>query len=112
MHWGVDDDLTIVKIDIDADELDHVRNPIAAMNEAWVATFADADPADIVARFRELTSARLAALAAIFAAAGLVTGWSSTSTTTSPSSRCSRAPTVSGFVTARSRSRARPWRSR
>lgn len=50
---------------IDADELEHVHNPIAAMNEAWVASFADADPADIVARFRELTSARLAALTAM-----------------------------------------------
>ncbi len=47
---------------IDADSLDHVRNPIGAMNEAWVASYAHRPPGEILERFRDLTARRLDAL--------------------------------------------------
>ena len=47
---------------IDADALDHVRNPIGAMNEGWVASWADRPPAEVLAAFRDLTARRLVAL--------------------------------------------------
>ncbi len=50
------------EISIDATARDHVRNQIGAMNEGWVASCADQPPEVVLARFRELTSRRLAIL--------------------------------------------------
>ncbi|MBA2282978.1 MAG: maleylpyruvate isomerase family mycothiol-dependent enzyme [Acidimicrobiia bacterium] len=45
--------------DADAERPAHVRNDIGAFNESWVTGLATAPPADLVARLRELTTARL-----------------------------------------------------
>ncbi len=38
---------------------EHVRNDIGGFNEVWVAALADDAPADVLARFREITARRL-----------------------------------------------------
>lgn len=43
-------------------EFAHVHNAIGEMNEGWVLTFADRAPADVLARFREVTAERLGLL--------------------------------------------------
>lgn len=50
---------------VDAGSVDHVRNPIGAANEAWIATYADASAADVLAEFRSLTAQRLEVLRAM-----------------------------------------------
>lgn len=52
-------------VEIDADRLDHVRNPIGAANEAWVATFADRPTDEVLTEFRSVTAQRLAVLRAM-----------------------------------------------
>lgn len=52
-------------VTVDADSVEHVRNPIGEMNESWIATFADRSPADVLAAFRERTARRLDALDAM-----------------------------------------------
>lgn len=49
-------------VSVDGDALDHVRNPIGAMNEAWIATFATASPSELIDAFRSRTAQRLAVL--------------------------------------------------
>jgi uncharacterized protein (TIGR03083 family) len=51
--------------EIDVDGLGHVRNPIGAMNEAWIAIYAEKSPAEMLASFREITDVRLGELAAM-----------------------------------------------
>jgi uncharacterized protein (TIGR03083 family) len=50
---------------VDADSVDHVRNPIGAANEAWIASYADASDAEVLAEFRSLTAQRLEVLRAM-----------------------------------------------
>jgi uncharacterized protein (TIGR03083 family) len=52
---------------IDADAVEHVRNPIGQANESWIAHYADREPAELVEEFRSLTTARLAVLEAMTA---------------------------------------------
>ena len=47
------------------DDLHHVKNPIGKLNEQWIATYADATPAELLDEFHALTTARLAALEAM-----------------------------------------------
>ena len=49
----------------EADDLDHVKNPIGAANEAWIATYAEASPSELVDEFRLLTGDRLSVLEAM-----------------------------------------------
>ena len=49
-------------VEIGDDGPEHVRNPIGAINEAWVATYADRPPAELVEQFRSLTAERLTVL--------------------------------------------------
>lgn len=51
--------------DVDIAALPHVRNDIAAMNEAWIAGLADDAPAVMRARLRAVTTDRLAVLRAV-----------------------------------------------
>ena len=49
-------------IDIDRDSVPHVRNDIGVFNEVWVEAMRSVDPPEVLARFVEATTARLAAL--------------------------------------------------
>lgn len=49
-------------VTVDRDSRSHVRNDIGEFNEAWVVALAEASPADVLARFREITTARVDAL--------------------------------------------------
>lgn len=49
-------------VTVDADSLEHVHNPIGAMNEGWVASYADREASEVHTRFRELTRRRLSVL--------------------------------------------------
>ena len=51
--------------DVEVASLPHVRNDIAAMNEAWIVGLADVPPADIRDRLRTVTAERLAVLRAM-----------------------------------------------
>ncbi|TCP48448.1 uncharacterized protein (TIGR03083 family) [Tamaricihabitans halophyticus] len=51
--------------DSDVTELSHVHNEIGAMNERWVRSFRDHQPAAMRERFREVTTQRVAALRAM-----------------------------------------------
>jgi uncharacterized protein (TIGR03083 family) len=48
--------------EIDREANPHVKNDIGAFNEAWVESLRSLSPSDMLSRFREITSARLAAL--------------------------------------------------
>lgn len=52
-------------VEIDADAVAHVHNPIGAMNESWVATHARDTPGELLDRFRAVTAARLEILGAM-----------------------------------------------
>lgn len=49
-------------VEVRTDELAHVKNPIGAMNERWVASYADATPSELLDEFESLTTERLDAL--------------------------------------------------
>jgi len=49
------------------DSVEHVKNPIGAANEAWIATYADTPPSELVDEFRSLTQERLSVLEAMSA---------------------------------------------
>lgn len=51
--------------DVDLDTLEHVRNPIGAMNEPWVRALRGETGEQLLARFRDVTGKRRAALAAM-----------------------------------------------
>ncbi len=51
--------------DIDLGELEHVRNPIGAMNELWVRSLRGESGAELLQRFGDVTGRRRAALAAM-----------------------------------------------
>ena len=51
--------------EVDLRSLEHVRNDIGALNEAWVQSLRSSAPADVLARFRQLTGLRAAALEAM-----------------------------------------------
>jgi len=51
--------------DVDVSGFDHLRNPIAQANEAWVESLRTAPTADVLARFRDVTGRRLDALGAM-----------------------------------------------
>jgi len=53
------------EVDVDRSDGSHVRNDIGAFNEAWVESMRPMPPAQVLQRFRELTTARLAALDAM-----------------------------------------------
>ncbi len=46
-------------VEIDRDAIDHVRNDIGAMNETWVVAMRGLSPAQMLARFRQVTDRRL-----------------------------------------------------
>ena len=48
-----------------ADDVEHVKNPIGAVNESWIASYADRSPSELVDEFRSLTGERLAVLEAM-----------------------------------------------
>ncbi|MEZ5296226.1 MAG: maleylpyruvate isomerase family mycothiol-dependent enzyme [Ilumatobacteraceae bacterium] len=48
-----------------ADDVEHVKNPIGAVNESWIAPYADRSPSELVDEFRSLTGERLAVLEAM-----------------------------------------------
>jgi uncharacterized protein (TIGR03083 family) len=52
-------------VTIDRETSTHVRNDIGAFNEQWVEALRHAAPADVLARFRSLTAARLDTLGAM-----------------------------------------------
>jgi uncharacterized protein (TIGR03083 family) len=52
-------------IEIDREASDHVRNDIGMFNEQWVESFRPSPPSELLERFRELTTVRLAALNAM-----------------------------------------------
>lgn len=52
-------------VTIDRDAFPHIRNDIGAFNETWVVGLAGATPAELVERYREITSERLAAVRAM-----------------------------------------------
>jgi len=52
-------------VDIERDVNRHVRNDIGAFNEQWVESLRAVPPNEVLARFRELTGARLTALNAM-----------------------------------------------
>jgi len=54
-------------VEIETGGLDHVKNPIGAMNEQWIATYADAPPHELLTEFKALTTERLATLEAMTA---------------------------------------------
>ena len=62
-------------VDIDRGRRVHVRNEIGAFNERWVAAMSGATPAEVLARFRDHTSRRLAALGEMSAAAWEAVGF-------------------------------------
>jgi uncharacterized protein (TIGR03083 family) len=49
-------------VDADLAALPHIRNDMGAANEAWVATFADATPEEVLAGLRDRISQRVEAL--------------------------------------------------
>jgi uncharacterized protein (TIGR03083 family) len=49
-------------VTVDRDANPHVRNDIGQFNEVWVQALRDESPADVLARFDDLTARRLAAL--------------------------------------------------
>lgn len=51
--------------DVDVSGFDHLRNPIAQANEAWVESLRTTAPADVLARWRDVTGRRLEALGAM-----------------------------------------------
>ena len=51
--------------DVDLETVEHVRNFVGAMNEPWVRSLRAESGADLLARFRDVTAQRRAALAAI-----------------------------------------------
>jgi len=51
--------------DTDVEGRDHVRNDIAALNERWVEQLRSESPADMMAKFRETTTRRKAALSSM-----------------------------------------------
>jgi uncharacterized protein (TIGR03083 family) len=53
--------------DIDVSALEHVRNDIGVMNECWVRHLSGESGADVLARFRDITSDRRKALASMSA---------------------------------------------
>ena len=52
-------------VEIDRDTNAHVRNDIGVFNEQWVESLRAVPPEELLARFRELTGARLATLEAM-----------------------------------------------
>jgi uncharacterized protein (TIGR03083 family) len=52
-------------VEIDRDANAHVRNDIGVFNEQWVESLRAVPPRELLARFRELTAARLATLEAM-----------------------------------------------
>jgi uncharacterized protein (TIGR03083 family) len=52
-------------IEIDRDAVTYVRNDIGAFNETWVEALRGESPIDVLAKFREVTARRLAALDAM-----------------------------------------------
>jgi uncharacterized protein (TIGR03083 family) len=52
-------------VTVDRDARPHVRNDIGAFNEQWVVALADLPPAEVLERFRAITSSRLDALEAM-----------------------------------------------
>ena len=52
-------------VEIDRDVNEHVRNDIGVFNEQWVESLRAVPPSDVLAKFRALTTARLAALEAM-----------------------------------------------
>jgi uncharacterized protein (TIGR03083 family) len=52
-------------VEIDREATTHVRNDIGAFNEQWVEALRAESPSEVLARFRALTSARLATLEAM-----------------------------------------------
>ena len=63
--------------EVDLRSLDHVRNDIGALNEAWVQSLRSSAPADVLARFRQLTGLRAAALEAMSQAESSTAGCTS-----------------------------------
>ena len=51
--------------DVDLETVEHVRNFVGAMNEPWVRSLRAESGAELLARFRDVTAQRRAALAAI-----------------------------------------------
>ncbi|MCZ7528509.1 MAG: maleylpyruvate isomerase family mycothiol-dependent enzyme [Acidimicrobiia bacterium] len=51
--------------DVDASHLPHVKNPIGAANESWVESMRPLAGSEVLARFRAVTTERLAALDAM-----------------------------------------------
>ncbi len=52
-------------VEVKADDLAHVKNPIGEMNEQWIATYANSSTDELLAEFRALTTERLAVLDAM-----------------------------------------------
>ncbi|MGB0115086.1 MAG: maleylpyruvate isomerase family mycothiol-dependent enzyme [Ilumatobacteraceae bacterium] len=52
-------------LEIDREANVHVRNDIGVVNEQWVASMRSVAPGEVLGRFRELTTARLATLGAM-----------------------------------------------
>lgn len=52
-------------VEIDREASPHVRNDIGAFNEAWIESMRDLSPADVRARFGDLTTRRLVVLDAM-----------------------------------------------
>jgi len=57
MLLGLEPDVTV-----DGAAMAHVRNPIGAMNENWIASHAESSPGEMIAAFRRFTGARAAVL--------------------------------------------------
>lgn len=53
------------EVSFDVERAEHVRNPIARLNERWVAFLRPLSPAELLADFRAVTADRLAALRAM-----------------------------------------------
>lgn len=51
--------------DVDLSALPHVRNDIGVFNEAWIQALRPVPPAEVLARYRELTAERIDALRAM-----------------------------------------------
>jgi len=62
-------------VEVDREARPHVRNDIGAFNEQWVVALADEPPTAVLDRFREITTARLAALDAMDQARWDEEGW-------------------------------------
>lgn len=52
-------------VEVDVADRAHVRNDIGGVNEVWVAALADTPPAEVMARFRDITARRLEDLRAM-----------------------------------------------